>query len=524
MGEANFYYFTCLNAFVIILRSCKAESTYFRLVFERKRRVTEPSAVVPPTTVGVDDIETVSYIEMFQAVLSAPVYHLILEACLILGIVTLVFRKSYRLQKRIVLTEKEKVELLAEWKPEPLVPEVDENHPDLASPLVSGKPGSVVIVDGKECVNAASLNFLGMAENKRVEKVALESISKYGVGSCGPRGFYGTVDVHLELETRLAQFMQVEEAILYSYGFATIASAIPAYAKRGDIILADEGVSYAIQKGIQASRSKVVWFRHNDVSHLKECLESEKRDDLNNPQKAKSTRRFLIVEGIYMNHGDICPLPDLVALKNEYKLRLFVEESYSFGSLGATGKGVTEHFDVDVNEVDLISASLEYSLGSIGGFCCGPSYIIDHQRLSGLGYCFSASLPPMLASAAVEALNILEETPSPVTDLQQKSIQFHGNLLNTTLKPSPTHSVSWVVGGDPLSPIKHLYIRNSKDMNRENIENSLRDVVKNCRGMGVAVTLASYLDNEAHLPLPSIRLALQASLTQAQMSKIISVL
>lgn len=486
--------------------------------------MTEQSEIPGPTAVGVDDIETVSYIEMFHAILSAPVYHLILEACLILGIVTLLFRKSYKLQKRIVLTEKEKTELLGEWKPEPLVPDVDDNHPDLKTPLVTGKPGQIVVVDGKECVNAASLNFLGMAENKRIEKVALESISKYGVGSCGPRGFYGTVDVHLELEKRLAQFMQVEEAILYSYGFSTIASAIPAYAKRGDVIIADEGVSYAIQKGIQASRSKVVWFKHNDVAHLKECLENERRDDLNNPQKGQSTRRFLIVEGIYMNHGDLCPLPDLVALKNEYKLRLFVEESLSFGTLGATGKGVTEHFDVDVNQVDLISASLEYSLGSIGGFCCGPSYIIDHQRLSGLGYCFSASLPPMLASAAIEALNVIEESPSLVTDLQQKSIKFHGLLLSATSKTSAGGPNSWVVGGDPLSPIKHLYIRNSKEMNRENLENSLRDVVIKSRENGVALTQASYLDNEVHLPLPSIRLAVQTGLEHDQMIKIIDVL
>ena len=106
--------------------------------------MTDPSDVV-----GVDGIETVSYVDMFQAVLSAPVYHLILEACLILGIVTLVFRKSYRLQKRIVLTEKEKSELLAEWKPDPLVPDVDENHPDLEPPMVSGKPGRIVTVGGK---------------------------------------------------------------------------------------------------------------------------------------------------------------------------------------------------------------------------------------------------------------------------------------------------------------------------------------------------------------------------------------
>jgi len=479
------------------------------------------------TMLPADVIETVSYTDMFGAVLSAPVYHLILEACLILGIVTLLFRKSYKLQKRVVLTEKEKAELLAEWKPEPLVPEVDDQHPDLKPPLVQGKPGHMVEVDGKKCINAASLNFLGMAENKRVEQAALSSLAKYGVGSCGPRGFYGTVDVHLELEKRLAEFTGTEEAILYSYGFATIASAIPAYAKRGDVIIADEAVSYAVQKGIQASRSKVVWFKHNDVAHLKECLEKERNEDKTNPQKASSTRRFLIVEGIYMNRGDICPLPDLIALKNEYKLRLFVEESVSFGTLGATGKGVTEHFDVDIKEVDLISASLEYSIGSIGGFCCGPSYVIDHQRLSGLGYCFSASLPPMLASAAIEALNIIQENPSIVPDLQRKAVQFHGLLLDRMRVFSPEESkediVNWTIGGDPMSPIKHLYVKKAEARPRDHIEKILRDTIARGREAGVALTMSSYLDNEANLSQPSIRMAIQTGHSEEMLQSIVDI-
>jgi len=133
-----------------------------------------------------------------------------------------------------------------------------------------------VHVNGKDCLNLATHNYLGLMEDKSLEDSAVECIKKYGVGSCGPRGFYGTVDVHLNLETRLAQFMQLEEAIIYSYGFSTVASAIPAYAKRGDIIFADERVNFAVQKGLEASRSDVRFFKHNDMKDLERLMEAQR--------------------------------------------------------------------------------------------------------------------------------------------------------------------------------------------------------------------------------------------------------
>lgn len=129
-----------------------------------------------------------------------------------------------------------------------------------------------------------------------------------------------------------------------------------------------------------------------------------------------------------MNTGTICPLPELVKLKYKYKARIFLEESLSFGVLGEHGRGVTEHYGINIDDIDLISANMENALASIGGFCCGRSFVIDHQRLSGQGYCFSASLPPLLAAAAIEALNIMEENPGIFAVLKEKCRQIHKAL------------------------------------------------------------------------------------------------
>src|SRR6218665_473303 len=198
-------------------------------------------------------------------------------------------------------------------------------------------------------------------------------------------------DVHLDLESEIASFMKTEEAILYSYGYSAISSAIPAYAKVGDVIFVDEGCNFSIQQGLIASRSTIKFFKHNDVNDLIRLLEQQAQHDRKNPKKAKSYSKFLILEGLYMNTGDICSLPAFVELKHAHKLRLFIDDSCGFGVLGKGGRGIVEHYGLDITmDIDMIAVSLEYSCAAYGGFCCGTHYIIDHQRLSGLGYCFSA--------------------------------------------------------------------------------------------------------------------------------------
>ncbi|CAK9303965.1 unnamed protein product [Gordionus sp. m RMFG-2023] len=354
--------------------------------------------------------------------------------------------------------------------------------------------------------------------------IAISSLRRYGTGSCGPRGFYGTIDIHLALENTLASFIHSSilcsptsnivpscdlslnsssstkpstlcsstlqsssdfsnshssltssmnpshpnpstsqmEACIYSLGLATAASVIPAFAKRGDVVFADEAVCFGIQRGLQASRSVIKFFRHNDVSHLRELLEIQDQAETKDPAKAKVTKKFIIVEGIYQYTGEMCPLPQIVEFRKRYKARVFIEESISYGILGTTGKGVTEYYGIDLNEVDLVIGSLENSLGSIGGFCVGKKYIIENNYLSGLGYCFSASLPPIQASAARAALNLIKDNPQIIKNLKKNSNLFR-RLMITRIEDysqlASQHSLRFELSGHQDSPLAYLRVR-----------------------------------------------------------------
>lgn len=162
---------------------------------------------------------------------------LFLEVSLLLLVVWIIIHKQSNGEK--ALSKEEREEIIRNWKAEPLVAEVDKNHPALLhNHIVDGPVGKYITVDGIKCLNMATHNYLGLEEYPKIKENAINCIHRYGVGSCGPRGFYGTVDVHLELEERLAKFMDQEEAVVYSYAFSTVASAIPAYSKRTDIIFA----------------------------------------------------------------------------------------------------------------------------------------------------------------------------------------------------------------------------------------------------------------------------------------------
>ncbi|XP_068229788.1 serine palmitoyltransferase 1-like [Palaemon carinicauda] len=452
-------------------------------------------------------------ITLFFHNFQAGPYHLALDGVLILCIIWL-FTAKKRPSRLIKLTKEEEDDLIAEWIPEPLVPNPPEaDHPSLNTRTVHGKVGRYIdLGTGDKMLNLGTHSYLNLGERPEVEKAALLCLDKYGVGSCGPRAFYGTTQVHLELEDRLAAYFNCEMSVLYSYGFSTIASAIPAFSKSWDIIYADEMVNFSIQKGLQASRSRILFFRHNDVEHLEELLKEQVILDKKDPKKANSTRKFLVVESIYMNTGKMCPLPLLVKLRQKYKLRLFIDESITFGTLGKNCRGITEYFNIPMKEVDMIMATLETTAASAGGFCVGTKFVIDHQRLSGLGYCFSASLPPMLAASVIKVIDILEtEGPALMQKLHDNCRQLHVAL--STLP----HKVE--LSGDEISPVKHLRLKESTGVQEED-EAILRKIVKKAEKYGIALTVAAYLqDQEAHPPPPSIRITANKDLTKKEIDK-----
>ena len=414
--------------------------------------------------------------------------HVAVEVALLCVIAALLLRRRAPAPRRGAggggggLTPAEVADLVAEWRPEPVVPASGRRerpalrtvHKVGGGKVELGPAGEAagdegVAAGGRSPVRAlaglargggsgaretlldlVSTSFLGLEERPEIRAACRGAIDKYGCGSCGPRGFYGTVDVHLELEERFASFMGVEAAILYSFDIATPLSTIPAFCKAGDLIIMDEGCSYAVRQGVELSRARVRTFKHNDAADLERVL---KEVDAENARRGrqKLKLRFIVVEGVYADHGDVPPLPEIVALKERFKYRLMIEESFSLGTLGTHGRGVCEHFGLEPSVADMIFAGLGNAFASVGGICLGGHVPINHQRLAGAGYVFSASLPPFLAVASVGAIDALEAEPSLVPTLRSRSA-----AVRRELRRSPHLHVV----GDEDTPLIHVRLAN----------------------------------------------------------------
>jgi serine palmitoyltransferase len=238
----------------------------------------------------------------------------------------------------------------------------------------------------------------------------------------------------MKIEADIGAFLGTSACIIYAQAFSTISSVIPAFCKRGDIIVADKAVNYSIKKGLQISRSTVRWYEHNNMEDLQRVLAKMTKEQAKKPL----TRRFIITEGLFENVGDMVDLPKIVRsrvlihpdkradpplaqieLKLKYKFRLILDETWSFGVLGRTGRGVTEHQHVDAAEVDMIVGSMAGPLCAAGGFCAGSDEIVEHQRLSAAAYTFSAALPAMSATTASETLMMLQTMPDLMVQLRE---------------------------------------------------------------------------------------------------------
>jgi serine palmitoyltransferase len=300
-------------------------------------------------------------------------------------------------------------------------------------------------------INAASFDFLGLSRDPSLKASSLTALDHYGVGSCGPRGFYGTIDLHLQLEHALAQFLQVDEAICYSEGASATTSAIQAFAKKGDLLIIDEACSEPILSGANLSRATIRYFKHNDMSDLRRILSAIREEDKLLRRDTSQQRRFIVVEGIYRNTGDICPLLEIVQLRKEFFYRIILDESLSFGVLGAQGRGLTEQCNIPPMEIDIVTFALDTVLASVGGVCVGTREIVDHQRLSGAGYCFSASSAPFLSAAALSSLQLLQ---SETFKLQAQLLE-NVRLLRQELAKIPV----LVFLSNDETPVIHLALR-----------------------------------------------------------------
>ncbi|XP_050308632.1 serine palmitoyltransferase 1 [Anthonomus grandis grandis] len=344
---------------------------------------------------------------------------------------------------------------LAEFTPEPLV----KYHSQKSKHEIE-IPG---IVEDDNTIDLAKTNFLNILNNEDIKKRCEATIRKYGVGTCGPRAFYGTTDVHLELEEHIAKFLGMQESIVYSYGFVTISSSIAAYCKKSDIVFTDKNCNVPIQQGLQMARSRVIYFDHQDPKSFSDAVGKVVQQE--NEMK-KKFRKFLVVEGVSWKTGQVLQLPEFLKVCEDNKIRVFLEETYSIGVYGENGRGLMEHFNIEPWRLDMVIATLEAAIGSIGGFCAGSHTTIEHQRLSGSGYIFSASLPTFLVQACIESINLLEAKPHH--KLRKLAQNTHDMLLD----------IGFEVQSDPICPFKVFNVPVDKPESRKLKEQMIHEYCK----------------------------------------------
>lgn len=283
-------------------------------------------------------------------------------------------------------------------------------------------------------------------------------------------------------------------------------SAIPAFCKKGDVVIADEGVHWGIQNGLQLSRSTIIYFKHNNMESLRNTLEKVTQEN----KQARKLRRYIVVEAVYQNSGKIAPLDEIIKLKEKYRFRVLLDESNSIGVLGSSGRGLTEHCKVPSDKIDIITAAMGHALATEGGFCTGNARVIEHQRLSSSGYVFSASLPPYLASATIKAIDIVEEKPELLVKLRQ-------NIALLTKGLSDIKSLEIV--NDPLSPIIFLALKQSTGSSKGDLQvlEDIADHVLKEDGVFIVTSKRSTLD-KCKLPI-GIRLFVSAAHSEADLVK-----
>ena len=349
-------------------------------------------------------------------------------------------------------TAKEKEDMIAEWcsRKFTVAPEGTEDDAAPVEVVEEVTSDGFVKFEGKaeKCYDCAGFNYLHLAADERVVKASLEAVDHFGVGSCGPRGFYGTVQPHLVLEEQLKTIYGTSDAIVYSFQYNTCAAIIPAFSAAKDVLVVDSGVNSGIMAGVGLSRSVVHYYKHGDMDDLERVLREvdEKQKKTGKPP----TRRWIVTEGVFRNHGTVAKLARIVELKQQYKFRVVLDDSFATGVLGRSGLGTSEECGVSPLDCDVLVGSMDAALGSIGGFCVGSARVVDHQRLSSSAYCFSASLPPFSAVAATTSFNIIQSSPSLV-----EAVRLCGEAMRSVLGAAFPHLLT-TFADSKNSPIIHI--------------------------------------------------------------------
>jgi len=274
---------------------------------------------------------------------------------------------------------------------------------------LSESEGTTATFEGKEVVMLGSNNYLGLTTDPRVRTAAKDALERYGTSVTGSRFLNGTLELHLELDRRLAKFVGKEAALVFATGYQTNVGTISAIVGKGDYVIIDKDAHACIVDGCMLSRGEMKRFRHSDISSLEKVLS----------ELPAEAGKLVIVDGVYSMGGDVAPLPEIVAICKKYSARIMVDDAHGIGVTGQ-GHGTSAHFGL-TDQVDLIMGTFSKSFASIGGFIAGSKDVIHYIQHHARALIFSAALPAPAAAAALASLDIMENEPERVARLWENA-------------------------------------------------------------------------------------------------------
>lgn len=306
---------------------------------------------------------------------------------------------------------------------------------------ISSPQDPVVTIAGEKIIMLGSNNYLGLTNHPEVKTAAAQAVAKYGTGCAGSRLLNGTLDIHVELEEAIAEFMKADAVLTFSTGYQVNLGVISCLLGRHDTAFLDSLNHASIIDGARLSFGKSFKFKHNDMEDLEGKLE---RADENKG-------RMIIVDGVFSMEGDLCDLPGLVKLKNRYNARLMVDDAHGLGVFGDNGRGTAEHFGLE-DQVDLTMGTFSKSLATVGGFIAGPQQVIEFIRHHARSQIFSAATPPPMAAAVIAALKVLKREPERRKQLWENTEYMKRELQNLGFDTGDSDSpVIPILIGDELA-------------------------------------------------------------------------
>jgi glycine C-acetyltransferase len=351
--------------------------------------------------------------------------------------------------------------------------------------------------DGREVINLASNNYLGLCDHPKLREAAVVAIDKYGVGSGAVRTIAGTMRIHMELEEKIARFKGVEACVVFQSGFTANAGTVSSILGKEDFILSDELNHASIIDGARLSRAKIKVFRHKDVAHAEELL----KEIQNEPG-----HKLVITDGVFSMDGDIGPVTALADLCEKYGAIMMVDDAHASGVLGRNGRGSVDHFGC-TQRVDVQVGTLSKAIGALGGYVCGSRDLIDYLYHRARPFLFSTSHPPSVAASCIAAFDILENEPERIDRLWSNTKYFQEQLTHAGFdiggKTTPKSET-------PITPIIIGDGRKTMDYSRALLEQGL---------MATGIAFPTVPEGKAR-----IRCIMTSEHTRAQIDKALEIL